>query len=231
MKTIPLPDGGTISYELTRKRVKNINFRLRPDGAVNVSASPRVSTEYIEKLLLQHAESFRSAAEKQAERERRSDIFSLEKVNFLGREYPVRVIRNAREVSLFDETELRIFTQRTDDEDYLRGMVAKAVADSFVKLCGELNREVREALVSRGLNPPPTRITVKDMTSRWGSNSYTRGHISINIRLAAYPRETVLSVFWHEYAHYWHHDHSKAFYAFLERHYPEYHKWNSLLKA
>ena len=35
---------------------------------------------------------------------------------------------------------------------------------------------------------------------------------------------------WHEYAHYWHRDHSARFYAFLEAHFPEYRRWNSLLK-
>lgn len=231
MKTITLPDGRTISYELTRKPVKNINLRLRPDGAVNVSASSRVPIYRIEQLLLEHADSFLKAAERAQERERKTDIASLESVNWLGKNYPVRIIRNARETAVLDETELRVFTRRADEEEYLRALVTRTIADNFVKLCGELNGEVRSALAARGLEPPPTRITVKDMRSRWGSCSYTRGHISINIRLAAYPRETVLSVFWHEYAHYWHHDHSREFYAFLERHYPEYYKWNGLLKS
>ena len=231
MKTIALPDGRTISYELTRKPVKNINLRLRPDGAVNVSASSRVPIYRIEQLLTEHADSFLKAAERAQERERKTDIASLESVNWLGENYPVRIIRNARETAVLDETELRVFTQRADEEEYLRALVTRTIADNFVKLCGELNGEVRSALAARGLEPPPTRITVKDMRSRWGSCSYTRGNISINIRLAAYPRQTVLSVFWHEYAHYWHHDHSREFYAFLERHYPEYYKWNGLLKS
>lgn len=230
MKTITLPDGRKLSYELTRKAVRNINFRVKPDGVVHVSASSRVAVSRIEALLAQHGAGFLDAAEKLKQREERSDLSSLESVNWLGKEYPVRIIRNARETAVLDETELRVFTQRSEDEEYLRALVQRAVADSFVRLCGELNEEVRNALASRGLNPPPTRITIKDMRSRWGSCSYTRGHISINIRLAAYPRETVLSVFWHEYAHYWHHDHSAAFYAFLDEHFPEYRKWNGLLK-
>lgn len=230
MKTITLPDGRKLGYELTRKAVRNINFRVKPDGVVHVSASSRVAVSRIEQLLAQHGAGLLDAAEKLKQREERSDLSSLESVNWLGKEYPVRIIRNARETAVLDETELRVFTQRSDDEEYLRWLVQRAVADSFVRLCGELNEEVRTALSARGLNPPPTRITIKDMRSRWGSCSYTRGHISINIRLAAYPRETVLSVFWHEYAHYWHHDHSAAFYAFLDEHFPEYRKWNGLLK-
>lgn len=230
MKTLSLPDGREISYELTRKRVKNINLRLRQDGTISVSAPQRVSVKRIEELLLSRAEDFLKAAERQEQRERKTDFSSLKSVNWLGREYPVVFIESSRESALLDETELRVFTRRTEDEEYLRSLVRKAVADNFVRLCGELNEQVRAALASRGLTPPPTRITVKDMRTRWGSCSYTRGHISINIRLAAYPRETVLSVFWHEYAHYWHHDHSAQFYAFLLEQYPEYYRWNGLLK-
>ena len=76
----------------------------------------------------------------------------------------------------------------------------------------------------------PEKWQMRDMKTRWGSCTPAKGHISINIRLAPYPRQTVLSVVWHEYAHYWHRDHSARFYAFLEAHFPEYRRWNSLLK-
>ena len=134
MKTITLPDGRKLSYELTRKAVRNINFRVKPDGVVHVSASSRVAVSRIEQLLAQHGAEFLDAAEKLKQREERSDLSSLESVNWLGKEYPMRIIRNARETAVLDETELRVFTQRSDDEDYLRSLVQRAVADSFVRL-------------------------------------------------------------------------------------------------
>lgn len=229
MKEIKLPDGRIIRYELTRKAVANINFRVKADGIVRVSASSRVTVGYIERLLAQRADYILSAVERLSERENRSEL-TLDRVNWLGKEYPVRIIRSSREFAVLDETEMRVFTIRGDDKEYLFELIQRTIADSFAALCCELNEQVRRELSESGLTPPPTRIAIKDMSSRWGSCSYNKGHISINSRLAAYPRETVLSVIWHEYAHYWHHDHSSAFYAFLERHYPEYHKWNDKLK-
>lgn len=229
MKEIKLPDGRVIRYELTRKQVRNINIRVKADGIVRVSAGSRVTVGYIERLLVQRADYILSAAERLSERESRSEQ-TLDRVNWLGKEYPVRIIRSTREFAVLDETEMRIFTIRGDDDEYLFELIRRTIADSFAALCRELNEQVRRELSESGLAPPPTRITIKDMSSRWGSCSYNKGHISINIRLAVYPRETVLSVIWHEYAHYWHHNHSAAFYAFLERHFPEYRKWNDLLK-
>ncbi len=229
MKTIKLPDGREINYELTRKSVKNINFRIKPEGVVLVSAGNGVSVKYIEKLLTESADRILSAIDRLRERDSRSDI-TEERVNWLGKEYPVRVIHNLGERAVLDENEFRVFTTHETDAEYVRYLLERSVAALFVQLCKELNDEVRGELSRQGLVPPPTVITIKNMKSRWGSCTYTKGHISINVRLAAYPRETVLSVFWHEYAHYWHHDHSADFYSFLDKYYPEYRKWNGLLK-
>ncbi len=228
VRTVTLPDGRTLRYELTRKRVRNINFRPKPNGVIRVSANTRVTIAEIERFIADRAEFFFNAFERLRSREESCET-RTDSVRWLGREYPVRVIESSRERAVIDEDECRVFTRRPDEEN-LAALVQRAVEVCFCALVDDLNAQVRRILTERGYSPPPTRITVKDMSSRWGSCSYTRGHISLNIRLAPYPRETVLSVLWHEYAHYWHHDHSKRFYAFVLEMYPEYYKWNDLLK-
>lgn len=228
MKTLKLGGGRELTYELTRKSVKNINFRVKADGVVYVSASRAVPVLRIEELLTERADFLLNAAERLRERDDRNGIGSA--VQWLGREYPIRIIQGARETALLEQGECRVFTRRGGDREYVERLIRRAQAVRFEELCRELDAEVRRELSAAGLTPPPTVITIKDMKSRWGSCSYTRGHISINFRLAAYPRETVLSVFWHEYAHYWHHDHSAGFYAFVKRFFPEYDRWNGLLK-
>ena len=56
--------GKEIEYELERKKVKNINLRVRSDGTVYVSASPRVSMDTIEKFLSIKGKYVLSAMEK-----------------------------------------------------------------------------------------------------------------------------------------------------------------------
>ena len=48
-----LPDG-SITYELYRKRVKNMNLRVTASGVVRVSASPRVPLGMIEAFICRH---------------------------------------------------------------------------------------------------------------------------------------------------------------------------------
>ncbi len=228
MKKIKLPDGRELTYELTRKPVKNINFRAKESGIVAVSANSRVRVKEIEAFLTQRADFFLNAFERMKKRAEKSQTNSR-LVRYLGRDFPVRVIENSRETAVIDESECRVFT-KSADEDYILLLIERTVSERFAALCRELDREVRETLASKGFSPPPARIAIKNMRSRWGSCSYTKGHISINSRLAAYPRETILSVFYHEYAHFWHHDHSKKFYDFLLDIYPGYYKHNSLLR-
>ena len=227
MKTLKFPDGSTVDYELTRKPVKNVNLRVREDGTLRISANSRVSVRHIEEFIVSQQGFILKATERIKARSAENEI--SDKMRWLGREYPIRVISSSRGCAVLEQDELRVFT-RVPEQEHVRQMVQQWLAENFTQLCRKLNAEVRSSLASAGINPPPTRITIKDMRSRWGSCTWAKGHISINFRLAAYPRQTVLSVFWHEYAHYWHHDHSARFYAFLEKHYPEYRRWNSLLK-
>lgn len=228
IRTVKLSGGRTISYRLTRKNIKNAYFRAKADGVIDVSANSRMTIAQVEQFIKERSDYFLKALADAAEKEKRVD-FDSSKVRWLGTEYPVRVIESSRECAVLEEDECRVFT-RFGNEENICSLVQRMTAERFTMLCGELNALVRSQLEARGFTPPPTRITIKEMTSRWGSCSYMRGHISINIRLATYPRETVLSVFWHEYAHYWHHDHSKNFYDFLLKMYPGYYKWNNLLE-
>ena len=59
-RTVRLSDGD-LAYTLTRKRVKNINLRVHPDGRVSVSAPPRVPLAAIEAFLRGQERFFKNA--------------------------------------------------------------------------------------------------------------------------------------------------------------------------
>ena len=61
------------------------------------------------------------------------------------------------------------------------------------------------------------RITLKEMTSRWGSCQPQTRRISLNLRLARLPREYTAYVLLHEMCHLLHADHSAAFYEELTK--------------
>lgn len=63
LRTVPVP-GGSISYLLERKAVKNMNLRIRRDGTVFVSAHPRVSLRTVDAFVAQRSAFIRSAQER-----------------------------------------------------------------------------------------------------------------------------------------------------------------------
>ena len=66
------------------------------------------------------------------------------------------------------------------------------------------------------------RVTIREMSSRWGSCRADRASLSMNLRLACVPEECIEHVLVHELCHLFHQDHSPAFYAELTRFLPDW---------
>lgn len=60
LRTVATGDG-VISYELTRKRVKNLNLRVERDGSIRVSAPARVSLAHVDAFVAGRADFIRKA--------------------------------------------------------------------------------------------------------------------------------------------------------------------------
>ena len=73
------------------------------------------------------------------------------------------------------------------------------------------------------------RITIRNQRSRWGSCS-SKGNLNYNCLLMLFPDEVVDYVVVHELCHRKHMNHSAAFYAEVERVFPEYRKCQKWLK-
>lgn len=67
-------------------------------------------------------------------------------------------------------------------------------------------------------------IKLRKMKSRWGSCRPTEKILTFNTRLAYVPQKCAEYVVVHEFAHFVHPDHSKAFYAEVEKHMPNWRK-------
>jgi predicted metal-dependent hydrolase len=73
------------------------------------------------------------------------------------------------------------------------------------------------------------RITIRSQRTRWGSCS-SKGNLNFNCLLVLFPLEIMDSIIVHELCHRKHMNHSAAFYAEVERVFPEYRKCQKWLK-
>lgn len=73
------------------------------------------------------------------------------------------------------------------------------------------------------------RIVIRLQSSRWGSCA-ANGNLNFNCLLVLMPPEVLDSVVVHELCHRRHMNHSKEFYAEIDRVFPDYKRWNKWLK-
>lgn len=181
---------GAVPVCVTRKRVKNLNLRVRADGSVVASVPWRTSRTRAQEFIDAHAgwiaeRVLRKASQReQAEREEGSPAYAL-----WGREERTADghVPTAAELDELWHREL----QRA-----LPGVVARM-----------------EPLVGAHASSWQLRA----MSSRWGSCTPARASIRINVRLAAYPPECLDYVVAHELAHLLEPSHNARFHAIVAR--------------
>jgi predicted metal-dependent hydrolase len=211
--------GGTpVEYTLERKRVKNINLRVR-GGEVFVSAARWVPRDVIEQFLLSRAGLILRAVEQSAPpRERR--WVSGERLFYLGRELTLCVEKGSQSRVTAQGDLLRVEVRETGNAERVERALAAWYRAESERLC----REACDRLYPRfaPLGVPRPEIRMRAMRSCWGNCRPAKKVVTFNARLAAVPEDCVEYVVAHELTHFLHADHSPAFYAALARVIPDW---------
>ncbi len=221
-----------IRYLLVRKKVKNVNLRIRPDGTVTVSAHGRVPVRVIDDFVREKQVFIFSALSEYEKRRDRvpkpvEEYTDGEKLRLLGQVLAIRVLKESAESV---ETEDGLFTIRVRNPENTAHK--KHLAEQYVRrLRQEIFTEICEKtwplFEPYGVVYP--EVTIRTMKSRWGSCKPYRNAIALNARLIEYPRECIEYVVMHEFSHFIHPDHSKAFYSFMAGFMPDWKRRKELL--
>ena len=214
-------NGVSLDYELTRKAVKNINLRVKRDGSVCVSAPKAVSVQRVDEFVCKNMGFILKSREKLAYiPEKKQDTVYL-----LGKPYHL-VMRSAQRSRVYIEGD-DLIVETAKAEEVQR--IIEAYEDDLAgQLFPEIVLRMLPLVKAYGVNMP--RITVRRMTTRWGSCTPARGTIRLNRRLVRYPVECIEQVALHELCHFVHPDHSKDFYALMTRLMPDWKQRKALLE-
>ena len=142
---------------------------------------------------------------------------------------PVTVIQGSNQGVEQKNDRLYVTLKDISDGDKRRQLVQKYLDG----LCGEVFCEVLDRMypLIRGWGVKKPEIKLRTMSSRWGSCAYTKGRITINKRLIAYPIAAAEMVTLHELCHFVHPDHSKDFYALMQTLMPDWKARKKLLSS
>lgn len=231
--------GGTkIQYELSRKTVKNVNLRIDAAGNVKVSASRRVPVDYIEAFMRQKQALILTAVGRAEENSHRQQekhpqtarqYVEGERLTILGNSLEIRVVKSGAEQIDIDSGHLYFRVKNPGDTRHKELMYEKWIKayqrGVYEDICHQVHEQFRRYRVEYPV------IKVRRMTSRWGSCQPYQGVVTLNSRLIETPRGCIEYVVMHEFCHFIHPDHSKAFYALMTSLMPDWKQRKNLLNA
>lgn len=207
-----------ISIEVTRKRVKNVNFRVGSDGVARMSVPVHMSGERIREVAQRHAGWFAKHLEQveSLPSRRPRDWETGESVWVWGEErrLVVECVQDGFGCTL-GEGELRLRVPKNSTQAGRALLVERWYADQLKERLTQLLPEC-EARVGRRA----TSVTLRRMKTRWGSCTTRTGAIRINIALAECPLHCLEMVVTHELCHLVERGHNQRFYALMDLHCP-----------
>lgn len=231
-------DGTEIKYELTRKSVKNVNLRIDAAGKVKISASRRVPVDYIEGFMRQkqtlivtavrRAEQNRCQREKEQPQTMRQYVDG-EQLTLLGNKIEIKVMKSGVEHIDFDSGKLYLNVKNPQDTRHKELMYERWLKTYQAEVYGDVCRQVHGMFRPYGVEYPV--IKIRRMTSRWGSCQPYKGVITLNSRLIETPLCCIEYVATHEFCHFIHPDHSKAFHALMTKLMPDWKQRRQLLNS
>lgn len=221
-------------YLLVRKPVKNINIHVRTDGTAVVSAAEWVPAAEVEHILQKKSRFLLSARERIKQcavlQPPVHQYESGEQFRVLGQMltlqvqtgFPASVQRQGAALFLRVPAESTAKKRKAQMDRWLR--------DTCQAIFTQAALQAQDLLADRCL-PQNITLRVRRMISRWGSCIPTKHVVTFSTHLLETPAFCVQAVVLHEYVHFLHPDHSRAFYAELERVMPDYRQQTQLLKS
>lgn len=223
---------GPVAYTLTRKRVKNLNLRIRRDGSVAVSAPARVPLSRIDAFVLSKAPMIRTAQARIMEQARLApgprQYRSGERYPYLGGFLTLEVLPGPRDFALVEGSRLRATLKDPEDSARRARLVESTLEDLAREVLSSALADVYPPFAVLGV--PMPELKVRTMKSRWGSCFYTRGIVTLNRRLLAAPMPCIRSVAAHELCHFLIPNHSRDFYALLSSVFPGWQTQRNILR-
>lgn len=230
-------DGRMLEYELTRKKVKNLNLRVRSDGTVCVSAAKGVPQYAIDAFIRANGERVfeiirrnSSRAEEQARRAEPT-YSDGDSVLILGKRYKIRNVWGNVNSGRIDEENGELIIETSDPGcPELRRRTAEYIMDQMGrKAVLDACQRIYPTFQSRDI--PYPEIKFRKMKSQWGNCRPDKGRLTFNTRLSSVSEYCIELVVAHEFTHFLHRDHSDNFYSSLSGIIPDHKERKRQLRA
>ncbi|MBP1585428.1 MAG: M48 family metallopeptidase [Lachnospiraceae bacterium] len=209
---------GDIPVKITYSKRRTLSMKFDMTGTLIVSAPGHLTEAEVRQFMDEKSRWIRTNYVRIMARAEKSSEYRVEeggKVLYLGEELNVHIGGHGRVKKIGKDI---YFPEGADKESYVRWLKARA---------GEyLPSRLQSIAWEMGITYRELRIT--GARSKWGSCSET-GKITLSWHLCMCPPEAIEYVMIHELCHRLHMDHSRDFWAEVERRMPDYKKYKKWL--
>lgn len=200
--------------KIVRSRRKTISISVDETGAVTVRAPLGMAESSIKEFARKHsgwiAEKTENARKRQAEKEARSGRFIM----YRGRNLEIDYVGDEKYALKIDGEKLLVSQEIAGSErEYIHRLFSRN-ARAYLQL--------RTAELASLVGLQPLAVRLSSARRSWGSCNARRKSINLNWRLIMAPPETADYVMIHELCHLRHPNHSRAFWAEVARHMPDW---------
>lgn len=227
-----LLDGKEIQYNLERKKVKNINLRIKPDGAIYVSANDVVSQEKIENFLNEKSGFILKALEHYGELQKYAptpkQYVDGEHFKICGHDLRLKVLHGTKNHVESDGVYIKLIVTDINNLELKQKIMDKWIKEQCISTISLVCEAVYPKFQKYGVNFP--KLKFRKMISRWGSCQPKRESLTFNISLIEAPMSCIEYVVVHEFTHFLQPNHSKKFYTQLTMFMPDWVERKKLLE-
>ena len=221
-----------IEYEWTKKKIKNLNLRVKKDGTVVASSPWFVTPSEMDRFVTLHASYILSAQKKWETMQKMCEKEQEEEQPFiwiLGEKHALTIEVAPKNHAMMTPNGLLLRLKDTKNE-----ILKKKTLDCFLsKICREQAEYFCEKLYPTFQEHCPCypSLSYRSMKSRWGSCNPSQGKILLNKRLAQVPPTCIEYVVCHELTHFIHPNHSTMFYTAMNENMPDWKERKKMLTS
>ena len=224
-----------LGYEVHRKKVKNINLRIKPNMEVYISVPMNLHCDYIENFIRSKESWIKSVLKKVEDVKEKQKGFEYktgEIHRFLGKEYNLTVkTGNFNSVNLVNNEKkpniiLTVNENILENIDEKKKIMKKWYFENAKKLFPQFMEKWLKIL-----DEHVEKVSIKPMKTRWGSCNYVKKYITLNTKLIKRTPFEIEYVVLHELTHLKYPNHGKGFYNYVERYMPNYKIAEKMLNA
>ena len=221
----------TIAFNLSIKKVKNLNLRVLKDSSICVSASSGVPLSVIDNFVVKHFDFIKRAQTKLkaigAKQEVNHRYENGEIFYFLGKALTLQVIKDTScDVEIVENN----LVLRISDPDNL--VIKQRIIENFWMVkCRKVFSYLldKNYPVFKDIVKERPQLRIKNMKSRWGSCLIRKKIVTLNSRLISKDMALIEYVLLHELCHFLVPNHSPSFYSHLAKYVPDHKEKRKIL--